>query len=153
MSRNRVVAVKLCRHGITWHKAGTHPSSFHPETTPHAAAALTLLASLTLARPSRRHALSCPHGPPPPPPIPRTLCFGEDVGFGGVFMCSRGLQERFGRDRVFNTPLSEQVGDAEVQEHQAAGKGAGEGQAGAALESLPARASQAGGLAFFFSAI
>jgi hypothetical protein len=25
-------------------------------------------------------------------------------------MCSRGLQERFGRDRVFNTPLSEQVG-------------------------------------------
>ncbi|KAL4437181.1 hypothetical protein ABPG75_004320 [Micractinium tetrahymenae] len=38
----------------------------------------------------------------------RTLCFGEDVGFGGVFMCSRGLQERFGRDRVFNTPLSEQ---------------------------------------------
>ncbi|KAL4423502.1 hypothetical protein ABPG77_003635 [Micractinium sp. CCAP 211/92] len=39
---------------------------------------------------------------------PKTLCFGEDVGFGGVFMCSRGLQERFGRDRVFNTPLSEQ---------------------------------------------
>ena len=23
-------------------------------------------------------------------------------------MCSRGLQERYGRDRVFNTPLSEQ---------------------------------------------
>lgn len=40
---------------------------------------------------------------------PRTLCFGEDVAFGGVFMCSRGLLERFGRDRVFNTPLSEQA--------------------------------------------
>ena len=39
----------------------------------------------------------------------RTLCFGEDVAFGGVFMCSRGLLERFGKDRVFNTPLSEQV--------------------------------------------
>lgn len=38
----------------------------------------------------------------------KTLCFGEDVGFGGVFQCSRGLQERFGRHRVFNTPLSEQ---------------------------------------------
>jgi hypothetical protein len=38
------------------------------------------------------------------------MCFGEDVAFGGVFMCSRGLLERFGRDRVFNTPLSEQVG-------------------------------------------
>lgn len=39
---------------------------------------------------------------------PKTMCFGEDVAFGGVFMCSRGLLERFGRDRVFNTPLSEQ---------------------------------------------
>lgn len=38
----------------------------------------------------------------------KTLCFGEDVAFGGVFMCSRGLLERFGKDRVFNTPLSEQ---------------------------------------------
>jgi 2-oxoisovalerate dehydrogenase E1 component beta subunit len=31
-----------------------------------------------------------------------------DVGFGGVFRCSVGLQEEFGRDRVFNTPLCEQ---------------------------------------------
>ncbi|KAE9553337.1 hypothetical protein FO519_003450 [Halicephalobus sp. NKZ332] len=38
-----------------------------------------------------------------------TACvFGEDVAFGGVFRCSLGLQEKFGKDRVFNTPLCEQ---------------------------------------------
>jgi 2-oxoisovalerate dehydrogenase E1 component beta subunit len=36
------------------------------------------------------------------------VLFGEDVAFGGVFRCSMGLQERFGAQRVFNTPLSEQ---------------------------------------------
>lgn len=36
------------------------------------------------------------------------LLFGEDVGFGGVFRCSVDLRERFGKERVFNTPLSEQ---------------------------------------------
>eukprot|EP00474_Spongospora_subterranea_P003600 CRZ04058.1 hypothetical protein [Spongospora subterranea] len=36
------------------------------------------------------------------------VLFGEDVAFGGVFRCSMGLQEKFGGDRVFNTPLSEQ---------------------------------------------
>ncbi|KAG0298848.1 hypothetical protein BGZ97_003955, partial [Linnemannia gamsii] len=39
-----------------------------------------------------------------------TACvFGEDVAFGGVFRCTMGLSEMFGRDRVFNTPLSEQA--------------------------------------------
>ena len=35
--------------------------------------------------------------------------FGEDVSFGGVFRCTIGLADRFGKQRVFNTPLCEQV--------------------------------------------
>ncbi|RWW13540.1 hypothetical protein GW17_00022733 [Ensete ventricosum] len=34
--------------------------------------------------------------------------FGEDIRFGGVFRCTTGLFDRFGRSRVFNTPLCEQ---------------------------------------------
>lgn len=36
------------------------------------------------------------------------VLFGEDVKFGGVFRCSMELNEKYGTDRVFNTPLSEQ---------------------------------------------
>lgn len=36
------------------------------------------------------------------------IAFGEDVGFGGVFRCTVGLKEKFGADRVFNTPITEQ---------------------------------------------
>lgn len=38
----------------------------------------------------------------------QAVIFGEDVKFGGVFRCTMDLNEKYGTDRVFNTPLSEQ---------------------------------------------
>ena len=36
------------------------------------------------------------------------VVFGEDVGyFGGVFRCTEGLQAKYGRQRVFDAPISE----------------------------------------------
>jgi 2-oxoisovalerate dehydrogenase E1 component len=38
----------------------------------------------------------------------RVLFYGEDVAdYGGAFKATKGLLESFGRDRVFNTPISE----------------------------------------------
>jgi 2-oxoisovalerate dehydrogenase E1 component len=38
----------------------------------------------------------------------RVIFFGEDVAdYGGAFKVTKGLLETFGRDRVFNTPISE----------------------------------------------
>ena len=39
----------------------------------------------------------------------KAVVFGEDVGFGGVFRCTVNLLEEFKKERVFNTPLCEQV--------------------------------------------
>jgi pyruvate/2-oxoglutarate/acetoin dehydrogenase E1 component len=39
---------------------------------------------------------------------PRVFLMGEDVGaIGGIFATSRGLQEKFGPERVLDTPISE----------------------------------------------
>lgn len=39
---------------------------------------------------------------------PKIAIFGEDAGyFGGVFRCTSGLQEKFGKTRVFDTPINE----------------------------------------------
>ena len=36
------------------------------------------------------------------------ILYGEDVAdYGGAFKGTKGLLEAFGRDRVFNTPISE----------------------------------------------
>jgi len=38
----------------------------------------------------------------------RVILYGEDVAdYGGAFKVSKGLLETFGRDRIFNTPISE----------------------------------------------
>ena len=38
----------------------------------------------------------------------RVICYGEDIAdYGGAFKLTKGLLDTFGRERVFNTPISE----------------------------------------------
>ena len=40
---------------------------------------------------------------------PRVICLGQDIGqFGGVFRATSKLQEKYGKQRCFNTPITEQ---------------------------------------------
>ena len=39
---------------------------------------------------------------------PDVVMMGEDIGyFGGVFRCTAGLQKKYGKTRVFDTPINE----------------------------------------------
>ena len=39
---------------------------------------------------------------------PNVVVFGEDVGyFGGVFRCTQGLQQKYGKTRCFDAPINE----------------------------------------------
>ena len=59
---------------------------------------VTLLEAITLA-----HAWELQHDP-------SVVVLGEDVGHnGGVFRATLGLQQRFGKERVFDTPLAENM--------------------------------------------
>jgi len=84
-------------------------------------AAPTLNADLMKSTPSQKPPV--PHGPKQEMTMvaaindalsialqdPKTILFGEDVAFGGVFRCSVGLREKHGADRVLNAPVAEQA--------------------------------------------
>jgi len=38
----------------------------------------------------------------------RSIMIGEDIEFGGVFRCSDGLLEKYGKSRIINAPICEQ---------------------------------------------
>jgi 2-oxoisovalerate dehydrogenase E1 component beta subunit len=61
-------------------------------------AKVTMIEAITMA-----HAWELQHDP-------RVIVFGQDVGVnGGVFRATAGLQERFGKERVQDTPLAESM--------------------------------------------
>ena len=40
---------------------------------------------------------------------PSVICLGEDISFGGPFTVTRGLKEKFGEERVIDTPITEET--------------------------------------------
>ena len=53
---------------------------------------------------------------------PAVLVYGEDVGVnGGVFRATAGLQQRFGSERVLDTPLADVID--EIRDRAASGEG------------------------------
>ncbi|MFT4198001.1 MAG: alpha-ketoacid dehydrogenase subunit beta [Pseudoxanthomonas sp.] len=77
------------------HEAAHEPAGGHVDTTPNAAP-VTLIEAVTQAL-----AWELAHDP-------SVLVLGEDVGVnGGVFRATAGLQQRFGEQRVLDTPLDE----------------------------------------------
>ncbi|CDO73626.1 hypothetical protein BN946_scf185014.g96 [Trametes cinnabarina] len=112
---------RLSRSGRRWQSTEAHPAGGH----------LPSIATSAFLRPTRDFALRAPglryvdqtDSDPANEMVGRetrkmniialskddtAVVFGEDVAFGGVFRCTMGLAEEFGRERVFNTPLTEQ---------------------------------------------
>ncbi len=57
---------------------------------------------------------------------PRVVLLGEDIGVnGGVFRATAGLLERFGKERVIDTPLAEGADRGHVHRARGAGPSAG----------------------------
>ncbi|CAH3022809.1 unnamed protein product [Porites evermanni] len=82
---------RCCRSASTFSFVPDSPSPLHGETQK-----MNLFQSLTSAMDLILESDSS------------AVIFGEDVAFGGVFRCTVGLKDKYGKDRVFNTPLSEQ---------------------------------------------
>ncbi|KAM7441791.1 hypothetical protein ABFA07_009193 [Porites harrisoni] len=82
---------RCCRSASTFSFVPDSPSPLHGETEK-----MNLFQSLTSAMDLILESDSS------------AVIFGEDVAFGGVFRCTVGLKDKYGKDRVFNTPLSEQ---------------------------------------------
>ncbi|XP_071800990.1 2-oxoisovalerate dehydrogenase subunit beta, mitochondrial-like [Asterias amurensis] len=93
VSRNPVRQgnLQICRHASAWKFVPDSPPESLGETTK-----MNLFQSLTNAMDIALGTDST------------AVIFGEDVAFGGVFRCTVGLADKYGKDRVFNTPLCEQ---------------------------------------------
>ncbi|XP_048771479.2 2-oxoisovalerate dehydrogenase subunit beta, mitochondrial-like [Ostrea edulis] len=87
---SRVTSLNIARAAHFTYVPDTPPTAYGDTTRMNLVQAINNTLDLTLAT------------------DPTAVLFGEDVAFGGVFRCSNELRDRYGTDRVFNTPLSEQ---------------------------------------------